>query len=130
MTTESRGSGKLLMSDAYLSMSTTDACLLMSTTDACLGLGYVEGGGEDDACDNDGNESIWTLFEGLSTPLLAAVGCRLRPQLPAVSDSLRGGLNASVRASKTCGDGNTCLSHLLTLRLGVPRANKSIFVEC
>ena len=87
------------------------------------------GRGEDDACDNDGNESIWTLFESLPTPLLAAVGCCLRPRLPAVSNLLRGGLNASVRASKTCEEGNTCLSHLLTLGLGVPRANESIFVE-
>ena len=86
-------------------------------SDACLGC--VEGGGEDggeddggcdnDGCDNDGCESFQALFESLPPQLTAVVGARLRPRLPAVSDLPRGSLNASVRASKACGKGNTLL---------------------
>ena len=74
----------------------------MSTTDvSCLGLGGEEGTGEDnggcddDGWDDDGCESVRTLLKGL--PARQLVGARLRPRLPAVSDSLRGGLDASVR---------------------------------
>ena len=118
-------------------MSTKETCLSTSTTDACLGC--VEGGGEDggeddggcddDGCDDEGCESFRALFEGLPPRLTAVVGARLRPRLPAVSDSPRGGLNASVRASEACGKGDTCLSHLLTLGRGLPRTNESMLVD-
>ena len=75
----------------------------MSKTDAsCLGLGGEEGTGEDcggcddEGCDDDGRESVRAVLEGLPTPISVVVGARLRPRLPAVSDSPRGGLNASL----------------------------------
>ena len=85
----------------------------MSTNDACLGC--VEGEGEDgeeddggcddDGCDDDGCESFWGLFEGLPPRLTVEVGACLRPRLPALSKSLRGGLDASVRASRRAKQG-------------------------
>ena len=107
----------------------------MSTKNASVGVGLSAldweecTGDDDDGYEDDGCRSIRALFEGFPTPLSVVVGAHLLPRLPAVSDSPRGGLDASVSALEGDRNANTCLRYFLTLGRGVLKANESILVQ-